>query len=146
MNVDSITREPLETWDAIQTCFDEFAASDSQWIFRGHSDSAWDIETTLERAISATWVDPPAKGESGADRRRKLNAVPTQGPGNQDTWKVELRLLREFKRRYHQFSHHLPESGDTMEWLSLMRHYGAPCRLVDFSYSWFVALFFAIEN
>src|SRR5436309_276549 len=32
-----------------------------------------------------------------------------------------------------------------LEWLALMQHYGAPTRLLDFSYSFWIALFFAFE-
>lgn len=33
-----------------------------------------------------------------------------------------------------------------VEELSLLQHYGAPTRLVDFTYSWYIALFFVIES
>ena len=50
--------------------------------------------------------------------------------------------LSHFKRRYRgEF-----RPNNSLEWLSLMQHYGAPTRLVDFTYSWYIALFFAIES
>jgi len=57
-------------------------------------------------------------------------------------------MLYQFKRRAH---HYLGGSGtprpeDFLEWFSLMRHYEAPCRLVDFSSSFYIATYFAIRN
>jgi hypothetical protein len=59
---------------------------------------------------------------------------------------VEKELLREFKRAYQQYSSHVPSDSCTLEWLSLMRHHGAPTRLLDFSYSIYVAAYFALED
>lgn len=56
--------------------------------------------------------------------------------------KVEELSLSYFKRRYNgEF-----KPNNSLEWLSLLQHYGAPTRLVDFTYSWYIALFFAIES
>jgi len=50
--------------------------------------------------------------------------------------------LSHFKRRYKgEF-----KPKNSLEWLSLMQHYGAPTRLLDFTYSWYIALFFAVES
>lgn len=55
---------------------------------------------------------------------------------------AEKLSLSHFKRRYRgEF-----KPNNSLEWLSLMQHYGAPTRLVDFTYSWYIALFFAIES
>jgi hypothetical protein len=37
------------------------------------------------------------------------------------------------------------EDDDTLGWLALMRHYGTPCRLLDFTFSLFIATYFAVE-
>jgi hypothetical protein len=59
---------------------------------------------------------------------------------------IEEGLLRRFKREAHLYLSNEPAEGDRIGWLSLMRHHGAPTRLLDWSYSFFVALFFALER
>lgn len=60
---------------------------------------------------------------------------------------LEVKLIRDFARRYHLYAGHAPpQKGYTLEWLSLLRHYGTPTRLVDFTYSFFIAVYFALEK
>jgi hypothetical protein len=59
---------------------------------------------------------------------------------------IEDILLRNFMRKYHHYSQHIPDRGNTLEWLSVMQHYGAPTRLLDFTYSVYVAAYFALEK
>lgn len=92
------------------------------WIFRGQRDSEKPLQTSLERACKRH--EPPLReGDS-----------------------IEKQLLREFRRKYHHFAVHIPDPDDSLEWLSLMQHYGAPTRLLDFTYSIYVACYFAIEK
>jgi hypothetical protein len=60
--------------------------------------------------------------------------------------RLQERLLREFKRHLHRYSSDCPSEADELRWLALMQHHGAPTRLVDCTYSFFVGLFFAIED
>jgi hypothetical protein len=92
------------------------------WIFRGQKDSEWALETCLERACRGF-------------ERELTNAR-----------HVEKTLLREFQRKYHHYARHIPKTSDVLEWFSLMRHYGAPTRLLDFAYSIYVATYFALES
>jgi hypothetical protein len=92
------------------------------WIFRGQADSRLPPVTSLERSL-------------------ERNAVrPERSTG------VERELMREFRRAYRQYAGHAPDRADTLEWLSLMQHHGAPTRLLDFSYSIYIAAYFAMEN
>lgn len=88
------------------------------WIFRGHSSANWPPESTLERRT------PP--------EHNRLH--------------VEGGLVQEFQRRAHNYleAHQIPQTPG--QWLALMQHFGAPTRLVDFTYSPFVAAYFAFEE
>ena len=59
---------------------------------------------------------------------------------------MEQVLLREFRRRYHHYSNQVPEPDERLRWLSLIQHHGAPTRLLDATYSIYVAAYFALEN
>src|ERR1700692_3020410 len=85
------------------------------WIFRGHSSANWLLKSTLERRTP--------EGESGFFN--------------------EFNIIREFQGRAHNSlgAHQIPSQPG--EWLSLMQHFGAPTRLVDFTRSPFVAAYFA---
>lgn len=93
-----------------------------RWIYRGHVRACWPLTTTLERCLTRHSVEP------------------RQWAG------IEQELLREFKRAYHQYSAHIPSEHAVFEWLSLMQHYGAPTRFLDFTYSVHIAAYFATER
>jgi len=66
---------------------------------------------------------------------------------SQGAWSdQESRILRVFKRKAHQFLAQPPEPDDDFQWLALMQHHGAPTRLIDFTWSPYVAAFFALER
>src|SRR4051794_25173892 len=94
----------------------------SNWAFRGERDERWPLYSSLSRYLQ----------NFGVDRA----AWPQQ----------EGRILRVFKRKAHQFLTQPPEPDDDFQWLGLMQHYGAPTRLIDFTWSPYVAAFFALER
>ena len=93
----------------------------NNFVFRGQSDAAWGLQSTLERTLGAKW-----------------NA--------QNARKFEDYSLESFKSKYHIYSgvEHIPKSK--LSWLSVMQHYGVPTRLIDFTTSPYIALYFALEN
>src|SRR5215471_12191557 len=94
----------------------------SNWAFRGEKDARWPLYSSLSRYLQNFGV---ARG-----------AWPEQ----------EGRILRIFKRKAHQFLERPPDWDDDFQWLALMQHHGAPTRLIDFTWSPYVAAFFALER
>lgn len=92
------------------------------WIYRGHKNSKWPLETSLVRECDRV------KGE----RNQLINT---------EHW-----MLREFRRRAYHYIDHLPANDDYIGWITVMQHHGAVSRLLDFTFSFYVACYFAISG
>lgn len=107
----------LTDWDDAK---DLLSADKTGWAWRGHLDARWSLSSSLERAISSPEIQ----------RRR-----------------VEYAMFSLFTRRAHHYlDEDLPPLDDYLQWFSIMQHYGAPTRLLDWTYSPYIAAFFALEN
>lgn len=112
----------IDSWEALIQRELDFDRTKQQWAFRGQPSPSYRLKSTLERACE----DFGVKGE--------------------DIRLIENDLIVDFKRRAHLYStSSVPDWDDTIEWLALMRHYGAPARILDFTYSFFIATYFAVE-
>jgi hypothetical protein len=100
----------------------EIASGLIRWAFRGHGDAGYPLETTLYRGS------------------QRLNC-PKEILVEREAW-----ILRQFQRRAHHYIKDPPSVDERLEWLALIQHYGGPTRLLDFSHSFYVAAFFAIEQ
>ncbi len=108
-------------------------SSPAKWIFRGQKchgkeRDQVDLMPSLERTIHSFYRWPK--------RSRELKHMRC----------IECWSLREFKRKLYHYTQDVPQENDKLEWLALMQHYGAPTRLLDWTYSFFVAAFFAVES
>ncbi len=90
-------------------------------VFRGQASAAWELECSLHRALDARSYEEDADA-------------------------TEYFLLRAFQRGASRSLDRLPDPDDYLAWLSLMQHHGTPTRLLDFSYSFYVALYFAVTG
>jgi hypothetical protein len=93
-----------------------------RWAFRGHVDARYPLETTLYRGGERFHCPPEILAE-------------------REAW-----MLRQFQRRAHHYIKDPPSVDERLEWLALIQHFGGPTRLLDFSHSFYVAAFFAIER
>jgi hypothetical protein len=89
--------------------------------FRGHADADWQLKPKLYR-----------DGELNIDK----------------LFRFEEELRGEFKRRGSQLAEglRLPDHDDEWGWYSLMQHYGAPTRLLDWSDGALIALYFGLRE
>ncbi len=94
------------------------------WIYRGQS-SKHELRTLLERTIA----------DFRLFRLKKKNA-----------FDIEFVLTDRFKRNLYTVDPTTSKNLSPVELFALMQHYGAPTRLLDFTYSFYVAVFFALEN
>jgi hypothetical protein len=106
------------SWDAAR----DLARRLPRHAFRGQPDARFLPSSSFERAAARLGYDPAR------------------------LYEVEERMVRELQRRSGQYLLHPPPAGDTLDWLALLRHHGAPTRLVDFTKSFYVACWFAIES
>lgn len=114
--------ESASSWQELTAWLSELQGS---WCFRGQRESEWPLRTSLDRAVLVT----TPSGHQYLGRRP-----------------IERELLFRFQQQAHQFIRHVPPDDDKASWWALMQHYGVPTRLLDWTRSPYVALYFAIEE
>lgn len=98
----------------------------SNFVFRGQGNTSWHLETSLLRMVL----------EFHDGKYPKNAAV-----------QYEKEMLKEFKWKYPSYQQNpnmMPKDHESIEWLSVMQHFGAKTRLLDFSDSLFVAVYMAL--
>ncbi|MBN2054264.1 FRG domain-containing protein [bacterium] len=126
-NTFTFGEDSIEKWEDLYRLVEKYCKltdPDKQWIFRAES-SDKDLKSSLEVKLEGIIKD----------RTKYLE--------------MEEKLIVEFMRRAHQYGFQLPlphEREYWLEWLAVMRHFDAPTRLLDFSYSLYVVFYFAINT
>lgn len=90
-------------------------------MFRGQANADWPLKSKLERELE----------------RYQLPMT--------ETGQYEFQILRQFSRKIRSYrSDFIPK--DSVECTSFIQHYGGPTRLLDWTYSFYVAAFFAFAE
>lgn len=146
--------EPIEIdcWPNLNNIFGG-NSNKRNWVYRGLSDSRMLLLTSLDRAI-AKFSNLELQEQDIEYYRNVLREGLKDDEGttadpfavSPTVLNLEDGLLRRFQRQCHHYMIDTPDPDDTLEWLALMRHYRAPSRLLDWTYSLFVAVYFALVD
>jgi len=119
----------IKYWEEFEQCFSK--KHYRKWIFRGQCNSDWGLESSLSRAF---------------DEASSIYRLHDKNGKTINRYEHEKVMIDRFSCNAHIYLNTLPENNDLLSWLSLMQHHGAPTRLLDFTFSYNVALFFALES
>lgn len=132
--------EKREQLDAILSCQRESLGSVAylpRWLYRGQSNSAWALETTLERYVREKAIS--SKNLTVNEFIRKINAtVPAVNSLTKTKFsKIKISEIDE---------NSMERIGGGHSLLYHLRHLGFPSPLLDWSESFLVAAFFAFQR
>lgn len=105
---------------------------DNALVYRGQSDARWKIESTLDRLESRFPTTPNTDGS----RHERFQCSPVKRAVHLEAFKEAARGKRGSN----------PGDPSEDEWWALAQHHGLATPLLDWTYSPFVALFFAFEE
>jgi hypothetical protein len=127
----------LDTWDELLTALLRRGAT--HLLYRGQRDFDWQLACKLSRSLRA-------QAEAGGPIPLGLMESMVVDDGlNRHVERVETSLLRSFMEAAQGFGvPDLPPAADRLGWWEVMQHHRAPTRLMDWTRSPFVALWFAL--
>ncbi len=123
----------VNEWDGLYNCYDELFQKDpgTSWVFRGDDScpSNESVQSSLEKCL-----------RSSLDKEFYNFGIDVF----KERTKIENGLRREFRRKAP--SHINEKFANYLECLALLQHHGGPTRMLDWTYSFFLAVYFAINR
>ena len=127
----SIPQLVIDNWNMLESIADKLDIGDrfqEIYFFRGQADADWSLKPSLHRSITN-------------DGHKPL-------PPSEELLQVEQFLSHKFQQ---VAANHLPSgtlnaTKGLIDWWPLMRHYSVPTRLLDWTASFYVALYFAVAR
>jgi hypothetical protein len=119
----------IESWKHFEEIVNKH--SYRKWLYRGQSNANWELESLLFRVLNQNIHLRGYKHNPKLSPRIK-----------KETYEQEI--IDAFKRSAHLYLPTTPAQEQILDWLSVMQHFGAPTRMLDFTFSPYIALFFAV--
>ena len=127
-----VSERHLNSWNEFLPFIANHHANCRAFIYRGQADATWKIDSTLDR-LEARFPRTPNRA-GGNPAHFECPPVPRD---------VHLEAFKEAVRGKRGAT---PQGLSENEWWALAQHHGLATPLVDWTYSPFVALFFAFEE
>jgi len=133
------SKQTINCWSQlIHFYYDVFLEQEaSEWLFRG--DIALSDENRSMKDAFKTSLDKAFE---------EFDISPETSSGQNKTYrnKIEDKITRSFRRRAFLLTGSKESTQSQLENLSLLRHHGAPARILDWMYSFFTAVYFAVNR
>lgn len=146
-------KKEIKDWDGVKSLEEKLfprgqnSEKTKKWIFRGGRLIEKLEQQYFQKSGDDTSCGPQKDNENEEYLDTHLEkAFRLNGVKDEDKRKSERELIRTFQRKAALYLEREPDKDDILEWLAIMRHHGAQTRLLDWVYSFYIAVYFALAE